>query len=193
MLGFIKPLCASLARVHEAGLLHRDISPDNIIIKKNGMPVLLDFGAARQISMTGEHSNTINVKHGFAPEEQYRTHGEQGPWTDVYALAATIYRLTTGVNPPQALDRLTSDTPITQPNRLGADLTPAQEAAVLHGLAVRASDRISSMDQFLHELSLTTVKPFKHRPNQSPRRSTTTKRRSKPAKRPSGRSSSFRC
>ena len=168
VLGFFKPLCASLARVHEAGLLHRDISPDNIIIKKNGMPVLLDFGAARQISMTGEHSNTINVKHGFAPEEQYRTHGEQGPWTDVYALAATIYRLTTGVNPPQALDRLTSDTPITPPNRLGADLTPAQEAAVLHGLAVRASDRISSMDQFLHELSLTTAKPVKLPTNPKP-------------------------
>ncbi len=161
VLGFIKPLCASLSRVHEAGLLHRDISPDNIIIKKNGMPVLLDFGAARQISMTGEHSNTINVKHGFAPEEQYRTHGEQGPWTDVYALCATIYRLTTGVNPPQALDRLTSDMPITPPNRLGADLTPVQEAAVMHGLAVRSQDRISSMDQLLRELSRTAVKPVK--------------------------------
>ena len=161
VLELIKPLCASLSRVHEAGLLHRDISPDNIIVKKNGMPVLLDFGAARQISMTGEHSNTINVKHGFAPEEQYRTRGEQGPWTDVYALCATIYRLTTGVTPPQALDRLTSDVPITPPNQLGADFTPAQEAAVMHGLAVRAQDRISSMDQLLRELSLTTVRPVK--------------------------------
>ncbi|MEN6417461.1 MAG: protein kinase [Clostridiaceae bacterium] len=161
VLELMKPLCASLSRVHEAGLLHRDISPDNIIVKKNGMPVLLDFGAARQISMTGEHSNTINVKHGFAPEEQYRTHGEQGPWTDVYALCATIYRLTTGVTPPQALDRLTSDVPITLPNRLGADFTPAQEAAVMHGLAVRSKDRISSMDQLLGELSRTAVKPSK--------------------------------
>ena len=161
VLELIKPLCASLSRVHEAGLLHRDISPDNIIIKKNGMPVLLDFGAARQISMTGEHSNTINVKHGFAPEEQYRTRGEQGPWTDVYALCATIYRLTTGVTPPQALDRLTSDVPIAPPNQLGADFTPAQEAAVMHGLAVRSQDRIASMDQLLRELSLTTVKPVK--------------------------------
>ncbi|HWP21240.1 MAG TPA: protein kinase [Candidatus Cryosericum sp.] len=161
VLELIKPLCASLSRVHEAGLLHRDISPDNIIIKKNGMPVLLDFGAARQISMTGEHSNTINVKHGFAPEEQYRTRGEQGPWTDVYALCATIYRLTTGVTPPQALDRLTSGVPITPPNQLGADLTPAQEAAVMHGLAVRSQDRIASMDQLLRELSLTTVRPVK--------------------------------
>lgn len=161
VLELMKPLCASLSRVHEAGLLHRDISPDNIIVKKNGMPVLLDFGAARQISMTGEHSNTINVKHGFAPEEQYRTRGEQGPWTDVYALCATIYRLTTGVTPPQALDRLTSDVPITPPNRLGADFTPAQEAAVMHGLAVRAQDRISSMDQLLDELSRAAVKPSK--------------------------------
>ncbi|MEN6595777.1 MAG: protein kinase [Clostridiaceae bacterium] len=161
VLGFIKPLCASLSRVHQAGLLHRDISPDNIIVKKNGMPVLLDFGAARQISMTGEHSNTINVKHGFAPEEQYRTHGEQGPWTDVYALSATVYRLTTGVTPPQALDRLTSDMPIIPPNQLGANFTPAEQAAVLHGLAVRSSDRIASMDQLLKELSLTTVKPPK--------------------------------
>ena len=75
--------------------------------RPDGTAVLIDFGAARQISANGTRSLTINVKHGYAPEEQYRRRGRQGPWTDVYALCATIYRLTTGRKPPQALDRLT--------------------------------------------------------------------------------------
>ncbi len=138
--------------MHEAGLLHRDISPDNIIRRPDGTLVLLDFGAARQMSMSGEHSNTINVKHGFAPEEQYRTHGEQGPWTDIYALCATIYRLTTGVTPPNALDRLMSNSGLTPPNALGADFTSAQQNAILHGLKVRAFERTRSLQQLEKEL-----------------------------------------
>ncbi len=152
VLRLFQPLCRSLERVHKAGLLHRDISPDNIMLRPDGTLALLDFGAARQMSVAGEHSNTINVKHGFAPEEQYRTHGEQGAWTDVYALCATIYRLTTGVTPPQALDRLTDGTVLTPPNRRGADFTPAQERALLHGLAVRAADRTPSMRRLEAEL-----------------------------------------
>ncbi len=153
VLELFKPLFRSLARVHEMGLLHRDISPDNIMLRPDGTLALLDFGAARQMSVAGEHSNTINVKHGFAPEEQYRTRGEQGPWTDVYALCATIYRLTTGVTPPQALDRLTDEALLTPPNRLGADFTPAQEQAVVHGLAVRAADRTQTVRRLEEELS----------------------------------------
>jgi serine/threonine protein kinase len=152
VLQLFRPLCDSLYRVHVAGLLHRDISPDNIILRPDGVLTLVDFGAARQISAYGEHSNTINVKHGFAPEEQYRTHGEQGPWSDVYALCATIYRLTTGQTPPQALDRLTSGAPINSPRRLGADLTPAQENALLHGLGVNAQYRIRDMKGLIKEL-----------------------------------------
>jgi len=151
-LNLLRPLCDSLARVHEAGLLHRDISPDNIMLRPDGTLALLDFGAARQMSVAGERSNTINVKHGFAPEEQYRTRGEQGPWTDVYALCATIYRLTTGVAPPQALDRLANQALLAPPNQHGADFTPAQERAILHGLAVRTADRTQSMPQFIEEL-----------------------------------------
>ena len=152
VLGLFRPLCDSLARVHAAGLLHRDISPDNIILRPNGTLTLIDFGAARQISAYGEHSNTINVKHGFAPEEQYRTHGEQGPWSDIYALCATMYRLMTGQTPPQALDRLGSGAAITPPRQLGAALTPAQENALLHGLGVNAQFRIRDMQSLIKEL-----------------------------------------
>jgi serine/threonine protein kinase len=152
VLELFQPIFRSLARVHDSGLLHRDISPDNLMLKTDGMLALLDFGAARQMSTEGEHSNTINVKHGFAPEEQYRTRGEQGPWTDVYALCATIYRLTTGRTPPEALDRMADGTLLTPPNQLGADFTPAQEAAIIHGLAVRASDRTRDVRQLEKEL-----------------------------------------
>ena len=151
-LRLFRPLCDSLARVHASGLLHRDISPDNIILRPDGVLTLVDFGAARQISAYGEHSNTINVKHGFAPEEQYRTHGEQGPWSDVYALCATIYRIVTGVTPPQALDRLTSGATITPPRQLGAELTPGQENALLHGLGVNALYRTRDMQALIQEL-----------------------------------------
>jgi serine/threonine protein kinase len=152
VLALFQPIFRSLARVHDSGLLHRDSSPDNLMLKTDGTLALLDFGAARQMSAEGEHSNTINVKHGFAPEEQYRTHGEQGPWTDVYALSATIYRLTTGRTPPEALDRMADGTLLTPPNQLGADFTPAQEAAIIHGLAVRASDRTRDVRQLEKEL-----------------------------------------
>ncbi len=152
VLACIQPVLRSLAQVHQTNVLHRDISPDNIIIKPNGQIKLLDFGAARQFSLSGERSNTINVKQGFAPEEQYRTHGEQGPWTDVYALCATIYRLITGVTPPMAMDRVMADVPLTPPIELGADLTPSQQDAIIHGLAVRAAERTRDMTMLEAEL-----------------------------------------
>lgn len=152
VLSLFHPLIKSLVKVHDSNLLHRDISPDNIMIRPDGTLALLDFGAARQISAMGERSNTINVKHGYAPEEQYRTHGEQGPWTDVYALCATIYRLTTGATPTEALDRAMNENELVRPNQLGADFTPKQESAILHGLAVRANRRTQDMRELLAEL-----------------------------------------
>ena len=152
VLFYLLPLTNALEQVHAAGLLHRDIAPDNIIVRPDGAAVLLDFGAARQISSGGEHSNTINVKHGYAPEEQYRTRGAQGPWTDIYALAATMYRLSTGETPPQAMDRVVSDTPITPPRALGAAFTRGEEAALLRALSLRGRDRPQSMAEFRAEL-----------------------------------------
>ncbi len=151
-LELLHPLLPALAEVHAANLLHRDISPDNIILQPNGRIKLLDFGAARQISAEGEHSNTINVKHGFAPVEQYSTHGEQGPWTDVYALCATIYRLTTGQKPPQATDRAMFGEPLVPPNDLGAGFTPMQQQALLRGLTVQPKERTRDMAALEKEL-----------------------------------------
>ena len=147
-----KPLFASIMRIHEVNLLHRDISPDNIMLRPDGTLTLLDFGAARQMSTMGEHSNTINVKHGFAPEEQYRTRGEQGPWTDVYALCATIYKLATGITPPNALDRAMQEARLVPPNQLGAAFTPQQEEALMHGLMIRATERTKNAHQLFEEL-----------------------------------------
>ncbi len=94
----LTPIFNALEKVHAQGVLHRDISPDNIIVSPSTAK-LLDFGAARDFSLLGEKSNTINIKAGYAPEEQYLTHGKQGPWTDVYALSATCYRAVTGKTP----------------------------------------------------------------------------------------------
>ncbi len=151
VLSLMRPLIDTLWRIHEAGLLHRDISPDNILLRPDGTAVLIDFGAARQISINGTHSLTINVKHGYAPEEQYRRRGKQGPWTDVYALCATIYRLTTGKKPPQALDRLVGNDSLVPPNERGADFTAAQQRALLKGLSIHAEDRPQGMRE-LYEL-----------------------------------------
>lgn len=159
-LELFKPLFIALDQIHSEGLLHRDISPDNIIVQPDGSFKLIDFGAARQMSLEGERSNTINVKHGYAPEEQYRTHGQQGPWTDVYALCASLYRVTTGRKPPQALSRIMKDT-LEAPNLFGAKFTEGQQAVLLRGLSVRGSDRQQSMRELYAELydSETAAKP----------------------------------
>lgn len=104
----LTPVMDALREIHRTGVIHRDISPDNIFITTEGQVKLIDFGSARQ-AMGGNRSLSIQLKPGYAPEEQYRTHGEQGPWTDVYALAATLYRIVTGVIPPESLERLAND------------------------------------------------------------------------------------
>ncbi|MDR1189210.1 MAG: serine/threonine protein kinase [Bifidobacteriaceae bacterium] len=147
---FLEPIAAALERVHGRGLLHRDISPDNVYVTSSGEPKLLDFGAARFAS-EGERSLSVILKHGFAPEEQYRTHGRQGSWTDLYALAATFYWCLTGTRPPDAIERLHQDGLI-PPSALGVALPPFAEAALMRALAVRAEQRFASMGQFVTAL-----------------------------------------
>jgi serine/threonine protein kinase len=106
----IAPLLDALAFIHAADFLHRDIAPDNIMLRKDGSPVLIDFGSAR--GAIAGHSRTVSalVKPGYSPYEQYATSGaKQGPWTDIYALGATLYHAVTGNRPPDAPSRVVED------------------------------------------------------------------------------------
>jgi serine/threonine protein kinase len=114
------PLLEALELIHTQNFLHRDIAPDNIIIRTDGSPVLIDFGSAR--GEVAKHTRTVSalVKPGYSPYEQYaETAKQQGPWTDIYALAATLYHAVTGKRPPDSPTRIVKD-----------ELVPAGEAAI---------------------------------------------------------------
>jgi len=146
-LDIMMPVLDALKEVHLAGILHRDISPDNIFIDASGRVVLIDFGAARQEMQQKSRGLSVIMKAGYAPEEQYRTRGEQGPWTDVYAAAATMYRSLTGQIPMESMDRLAEDV-LVPPSGLGADIEPHQEEALLKAMALRARDRYRNIEEF---------------------------------------------
>ena len=150
-LDLLEPVMLALDEVHKKGLIHRDISPSNIMVLNNGKVKVLDFGSARLQNMSGELSLSVMLKPGYAPMEQSSTHGEQGSWTDVYAMSATIYKLITGKTPPTSTDRLMEDT-LEPPSKLGVKITPAQEEALLHGLALRPADRTRTMAELAKEL-----------------------------------------
>jgi hypothetical protein len=150
-LAIMQPLLIALQEVHRLGLVHRDISPDNVYVCDSGRVCLLDFGAARNAVRDRSRSLSVQFKPGYTPEEQYRRQGQQGPWTDLYAAAATMYRAITGVAPPPALDRLAHDH-LQPPSALGADIPRASERALLRALAVNAEQRYRSADAFLAEL-----------------------------------------
>ena len=148
----MSPVIQSLEKIHEAGLIHRDISPDNIMMLRNGKVKLLDFGAARDYTDENK-SLSIMLKHGYAPEEQYRTKGVQGPWTDVYALCATMYKCLSGVTPEQSMQRAFDETDSLKSLReLNVDITPELDAAIIKGLSIRRQDRYQNMAELYDAL-----------------------------------------
>ena len=142
-LKMVRPILSSLYQLHKNGLIHRDISPDNIMITKKGKVKLIDFGAARDVNIN--KSLSIQLKPGYAPEEQYRTHGKQGAWTDVYALCATIYRMITGIVPEESNERLIEDH-LKTPSSMGINIHPQTEQLLMQGLAVRYTERVQNIE-----------------------------------------------
>ena len=153
LFAMMRPLMKSLEQVHQAGLIHRDISPDNIMVDDHGRMKLLDFGAARDFISQDQKSLSVMLKPGYAPEEQYRRRGSQGPWTDVYALCATMYRALCGKVPDEALERVRQDT-LKPPSAFGTVIGASREAALMKGLAVFAGDRwqsVRELEEALYE------------------------------------------
>lgn len=141
------PIMDALNAVHSKGIVHRDVTPDNIYLTNDGKVKLLDFGAARY--SLGDKSRSLDVilKHGFAPKEQYTRRGKQGPFTDVYSLGATFYFALTGKRPPDSVERLDEDDLI-PPSSLGVEIPKQKEDAILKALSVQPQDRFQSMGEF---------------------------------------------
>ena len=142
------PIMQALSEVHKHGIIHRDISPDNIMVQNDGRLILLDLGAAKDLDIQGKDGNMQSsqmvAKQGFSPVEQYGRDGKIGSWTDVYAMAATIYYCCTGVLPPSATDRTIDDTLICRPR-----LTKEQFDVLAFCMSVLPQNRPQNMDALL--------------------------------------------
>lgn len=145
------PVMEALSTVHSEGIIHRDVTPDNIYITRDGTVKLLDFGAARY--SLGDKSRSLDVvlKHGFAPKEQYTRRGKQGPYTDVYSLGATFYFALTGKRPQDSVERMDEDD-LVSPSTLGVQIGKAAEDAILQALSVQPAERFQSMEEFRNAL-----------------------------------------
>ena len=142
------PIMQALSEVHKHGIIHRDISPDNIMVQNDGRLILLDLGAAKDLDIQGKDGNMQSsqmvAKQGFSPVEQYGQAGKIGPWTDVYAMAATIYYCCTGVLPPSATDRMIEDTLTCRPR-----LTKEEFDVLAFCMNVLPQNRPQNMDALL--------------------------------------------
>lgn len=157
-IGMLMPVMNSLQAVHNEGILHRDIAPDNIFLTKDGEVKLIDFGASRYATTSHSRSLTVIIKPGYSPEEQYRSRGDQGTYTDVYALAATMYKMITGKTPPDAMERRASIESrrrdlLELPHNIVKNISRNRENAILNAMNVQIEDRTPDIPSFIEELN----------------------------------------
>ena len=150
----LMPVMRSLEVVHKEGIIHRDIAPDNIFLCSDGKVKLIDFGAARFATTSHSRSLTVIIKPGYSAEEQYRSRSDQGPYTDVYALAATLYKMITGQSPIDALERRAKienakKDILVEPHKLNRKISLYTENAVLNALNIRIEDRTQTVEKFI--------------------------------------------
>lgn len=152
------PIMKSLRTVHQAGIIHRDIAPDNIMISTDSQIKLIDFGAARYATTSHSRSLTVIIKPGYSPEEQYRSRGDQGPHTDVYAVGAVLYKMITGKTPPDAMERRAyfengKKDMLDPPSKYCKTISKNVENAILNAMNVRIEDRTPDMPTLIEELT----------------------------------------
>ena len=152
LIDLMTPIIKSLAQIHRQGVIHRDISPENIQIGLDDRFYLLDFGAAKKFDQNSPQ-NTVIFKHGYAPPEQYTGDGRQGPWTDVYALASTIYTALSGEALADAVVRMQAEDEDSCCDKLSG-ITDWQRDALKKGLALKPSERYQNMEAFLTALAV---------------------------------------
>jgi EAL domain-containing protein (putative c-di-GMP-specific phosphodiesterase class I) len=160
LLALVRPLLDGLISMHDAGFIHRDIKPDNIFLREDGVPVLLDFGAARRAVGLGTQHLTMMLTPNFAPIEQYDAGGRsenQGPWTDIYSIAATLYRIIVGTGPADAVARAKAllenekDAYVSIKDAKSTGYSEEFLSAIDHALAFRASERPQSIIEWLEQ------------------------------------------
>lgn len=145
----LKDVLKALYEVHKAGIIHRDISPDNMMMTADGKVKLIDFGAAKNYS--NRQDTTVLLKHGYAPIEQYDKNGNQGPWTDIYSMCASIYYLLTGIKIPRATEREKNDT-VMLLQAVGVPIPEEQDLVIRKGLRIRKEDRYQNVAEFYQAL-----------------------------------------
>ena len=163
------PAMQAMEQVHQAGLVHRDISPDNLMLTPDGRVRILDLGAAKDLAINGGVSSALVVKGGFSPLEQYAQQGGSGPWTDVYAMAATMYHSLTGVIPPTAPDRMQGE-PVNWALLANNGVPRHVISAMQNAMALKAGERTQSMAEFLRQCQSETAVVAKKEPLVSARK-----------------------
>ncbi len=157
---FIKKILMGLSKVHKEDVVHCDISPETIMVTAEGDIKLMDFGATRYVTTANSKSLSIILKRGYAPEEQYRSKGKRGSWTDVYAVGAVMYRMITGTAPQESVERTLADD-LKEPSKMGVSIPKNIENALMNALNVYQDERTQSADVFLKELNSESVKRIK--------------------------------